>query len=141
MTRYVDFHTIKETYTTRLDKCHVSHVTGDRGWEFKMAQELEDMGEVPFYVKNQGLGFIVPYTVDGVERSYSPDFLVSLDDGRGADDPLSLVLEVTGERKKDKVAKTATVRSLWIPSVNNHGGSGRWAFLEILDPMMMMLWT
>ncbi len=72
--------------------------------------------------------------MDGVERSYSPDFLVSLDDGRGADDPVNLILEVTGERKKDKVAKTATVRSLWVPSVNNHGGFGHWAFLEIVDP-------
>ena len=89
-----------------------------------MAQELEDMGEVLAYVKNQGLGLLIPYTVDGVERSYYPDFLITLDDGRGADDPLHLILEVTGERKKDKAAKTATARSLWVPSVNNHGGFG-----------------
>lgn len=63
MTRYVDFHTIRETYKTRPDKCHVSHVALDSGWEAKLAQELEDMGEVLAYVKNQGLGFIVPYTV------------------------------------------------------------------------------
>ena len=30
-TRYVDFHTIRETYKTRADKCHVSHVAGDSG--------------------------------------------------------------------------------------------------------------
>ena len=134
MTRYVDFHTIKETYKTSPDKCHVSHVTLDSGWEAKLAQELEDMGEVLAYVKNQGLGFIIPYTVEGVERSYYPDFLVRLDDGRGADDPVNLILEVTGERKKDKVEKTATARTLWVPSVNNHGGFGRWVFLEVVDP-------
>jgi len=50
------------------------------------------------------------------------------------DDPLNLILEVTGERKKEKEAKTATVRTLWAPAVNNHGGFGRWAFLEITDP-------
>ena len=27
-----------------------------------------------------------------------------------------------------------TARTLWVPAVNNHGGFGRWAFLEILDP-------
>jgi type III restriction enzyme len=31
-TRYVDFHTIRETYKTRADRCHVSHVAGDSGW-------------------------------------------------------------------------------------------------------------
>jgi len=41
---------------------------------------------------------------------------------------------VTGERKKEKEAKTATARTLWMPAVNNHGGFGRWAFAEITDP-------
>ena len=67
-TRYVDFHTIRETYKTRADKCHVSHVAGDSGWEFKLAQELEDMPEVIAYVKNQSLGFTIPYSINNVER-------------------------------------------------------------------------
>jgi len=109
-------------------------VAGDSGWEFKLAQELEDMAEVVSYVKNQSLGFTIPYTINGVERQYYADFLVRLDDGRGKDDPLNLIVEVTGERDKDKEAKTATARTLWVPAVNNHGGFGRWAFLEITDP-------
>jgi type III restriction enzyme len=133
-TRYVDFHTIKETYKTRPDRCHVSHVVGDSGWEFKLAHDLEDMDGVVAYVKNQNLGFSIPYTIDGAERQYHPDFPVRLDDGRGPDDPLNLIVEVTGERKKDKEAKTATAKTLWVPAVNNHGGLGRWAFLEIADP-------
>jgi type III restriction enzyme len=44
------------------------------------------------------------------------------------------VLEVTGEKKKDKAAKVATARNLWIPAVNNHGAFGHWAFIEIDDP-------
>ena len=35
---------------------------------------------------------------------------------------------------KTKAAKVATARTLWGPAVNNHGGYGRWAFLEIADP-------
>jgi len=42
--------------------------------------------------------------------------------------------EVSGERRKDKVAKVATARNLWTPAVNNHGGFGQWYFLEISDP-------
>ena len=47
---------------------------------------------------------------------------------------VNLILEVTGEKKKDKAAKVATARSLWIPAVNHHGGFGRWTFIEISDP-------
>jgi type III restriction enzyme len=133
-TRYVDFHTIRETYKTRADKCHVSHVAGDSGWEFKLAQELEDMVEVVAYVKNQNLGFTIPYSINNVERQYYPDFIVRIDDGHGEDDLLNLILEVTGERKGEKEAKTATAKTLWVPAANNHGGFGRWAFLEITDP-------
>ncbi|MBM4429883.1 MAG: hypothetical protein FJ026_05965, partial [Chloroflexi bacterium] len=49
-------------------------------------------------------------------------------------DLLNLIIEVTGERKKDKAAKVATARNLWVPAVNNHGGYGRWAFIEVADP-------
>ncbi len=38
------------------------------------------------------------------------------------------------EKTKDKEAKAATAKDLWVPAVNNHGGFGRWAFLEITDP-------
>lgn len=132
-TRYVDFDTTKPVYVTRPDKCHVSHVVADTGsWEQKMAQTLEEMDEVVCYVKNQGMGFRIPYTINGEERNYEPDFLVRIRDHQGSE--LNLIIEVTGERKKDKEAKVDTARNLWVPSVNNHGGFGRWAFLEIQDP-------
>jgi type III restriction enzyme len=41
---------------------------------------------------------------------------------------------VTGQKRKDKVAKVATVQTLWVPAINNHGGFGRWAFVEVADP-------
>jgi type III restriction enzyme len=135
-TRYVDFDTTRRTYSTKADRCHVSHVVADTdSWEQKMAQTLEDDGlPVLRYVKNQNLGFAIPYTLNGEERQYYPDFIAVVDDGRGPDDPLNLIIEVTGEKKKDKAAKVATARTLWLPAVNNHGGFGRWAFLEISDP-------
>jgi type III restriction enzyme len=133
-TRYVDFDTTRPVYSTRADRCHVSHVVADTdSWEQKMAQSLEDMEEVLRYVKNQNLGFTIPYTIDGREHQYHPDFIVHIKDGQ-EDDYLNLVIEVTGEMRKDKDAKVATTRTLWVPAVNNHGGYGRWAFLEIKDP-------
>lgn len=64
----------------------------------------------------------------------TPDFIVRLDDGHGPDDPLNLIVEVTGEKDKDKEAKTATAQNLWVPAVNNAGTWGRWAFVEVDDP-------
>jgi len=132
-TRYVDFDTTRPVYPTDPNKCHVSHVVADtESWEQKMAQALEEMDEVVCYVKNHNLGFTIPYTLEGEDRNYMPDFIVRVRDG--SEDLLNLIVEVTGEKKKDKAAKVATARTLWIPAVNNHGGFGRWAFLEIADP-------
>lgn len=133
-TRYVDFDTARDVYRTRADKSHISHVVLDSNWEAKLAEVLEDMDEVVHYAKNFQLGFTIPYTFNGEEKAYLPDYLIRIDDGHGKDDLLNLVLEVSGEARKDKAAKVETARNLWIPAVNNHGGFGRWAFLEIVDP-------
>ena len=44
------------------------------------------------------------------------------------------MIEVTGERRKDKVAKVDAARTFWVPAVNNQGQFGRWDFLEVTDP-------
>jgi type III restriction enzyme len=132
-TRYVDFDTLRATYSTAAEKCHISHVVADTDtWEQKMAQTLEEMEEVVCYVKNQNVGFTIPYTINAEERNYYPDFIVRFNDGN--EDLLNLIIEVTGEKKKDKEAKVSTARHLWVPAVNNYGRFGRWAFVEINDP-------
>ena len=134
-TRFVDFDTTRNVYSTRADKCHISHVVADTdSWEQKMAETLEEMPEVVRYVKNHNLGFAIPYTLNGEESNYIPDFIVCIDDKKDKNDLLNLIIEVTGEKKKDKMAKVETAKTLWVPAVNNHGGFGRWAFVEIGDP-------
>lgn len=132
-TRYVDFDTTKPVYATDAAKCHISHVAADtESWEQKMAQVLEALPEVICYVKNQGLGFTIPYTLSGQQKNYTPDFIVRVEDGKSA--PLNLIVEVSGEARKDKAAKIAHARQFWIPAVNNHGALGRWGIIEITDP-------
>ena len=134
-TRYVDFDTTRPVMATHEDKCHISHVVADtESWEQKMAQVLEEMPEVIRYVKNHNLGFTIPYTLNGEEKNYIPDFIACIEDDHGQDDLLNLIVEVTGEKRKDKAAKVATARTLWVPAINNHGGFGRWAFIEVADP-------
>ena len=115
-------------------KCHISHVVADTtSWEQKMASVLEDMPEVKSYVKNQSLGFSIPYVLEGDARQYIPDFIVHVK-VPGQEKLLNVILEVSGEKRKDKAAKVETARNLWVPAVNNHGGFGQWAFIEITDP-------
>jgi type III restriction enzyme len=133
-TSYVDFDTTRPVWVTDPEKCHISHVVCDTdSWEQKMAQTLEDMDEVGSYAKNHNLGFAIPYTYEGEAHNYIPDFIVRLRAPDGAQ-PLNLIIEVSGEPKPEKAAKVETARTLWVPAINNHGGFGRWAFLEISDP-------
>jgi type III restriction enzyme len=119
---------------TDPQKCHVEYVPADSNWEHVMASRLEGMPEVYAYVKNQGLGFTIRYTFDTESRDYVPDFVARIDDGQGSDDPLNLVIEVTGQARADKIERVATARERWVPGVNALGRYGRWEFIEITDP-------
>ncbi len=127
----VSFDTIKDCWPTDPAKCHLNQVPQDSDWETIVCKKLEEMTEVRAYAKNQGIGFRIPYTCDGRAGNYYPDLIVKLDDGRGTTDLLNLILEVSGQKKKEKDAKVQTVKTLWVPGVNNLGSFGRWAFLEI----------
>jgi type III restriction enzyme len=131
-TALVAFDTTKPVYETDPSKCHLNYVPQDSDWESNLAHSLEQMPQVLAYVKNQGLGFQIPYTFQGKQANYIPDFIIRYDDGE--DEPLNLIIEVTGENKKDKQAKVATAQNLWVPAINNAGTYGRWAFLEVKDP-------
>ena len=60
-----------------------------------------------------------------------------VDDGRGDDDLLRLVVEVKGYRGEDPKDKKTTMDTYWVPGVNNLGAYGRWAFAELTDVYTM----
>src|SRR5207244_5898665 len=63
-------------------KSHLNHVVldGVRGnsWEEGLAYLLEHHDKVAAYVKNERLGFTIPYVHEGRTHDYIPDFLVRL---------------------------------------------------------------
>jgi type III restriction enzyme len=79
----------------------------------------------------------VPYVHGGETHHYRPDFIVLVDDGKGADDLLHLVVEIKGYRKEDAKEKKQTMENLWVPGVNLLGTYGRWAFAELRDVYMI----
>jgi type III restriction enzyme len=133
----VSFNTSRATWQTNY-KCPISHVVLDSGWEGKMAQALEYLDDVCSYVKNHNLDFRIPYTFEGQEHHYIPDFIARIEDGHGKEDLLNLIIEVSGPPLPAKAAKTATIQNLWVPAVNNSGQFGRWAFVEVKDPESAM---
>lgn len=134
-TRNVSFMTSRDRVTTS-DRCHVNYCVIDSDWEAEFCRVAERHPRVLAYVKNHNLGFEVPYRAAGEVRRYRPDFVVLLDDGNGPDDPLNLVVEIKGARDEDDKDKAETMRTLWVPGVNNLGSHGRWAFAEFKD-----VWT
>ena len=129
----VDFPTSKPTYDTDARFCHVNKVACDSDWEAEFCRMIESHPKARAYVKNQGLGFTVPYRDGPIARDYLPDFIVRVDDVHGEQNPLNLVVEVKGRRGENAKVKKETMENYWIPGVNRLGGYGRWAFVELRD--------
>jgi type III restriction enzyme len=103
----------------------------DSDWEAELCRVVEAHPRVRAYVKNQSLGLEVPYLFGSTPRKYLPDFIVQVDDGHP--DPLNLIIEIKGYRREDAKEKANTMRSYWVPGVNNLGKFGRWAFAEFTE--------
>ena len=137
-TLHVRFTTSKTTrWQTDARRCHVNWVICDSDWEAELCRVVESNPRVRAYVKNHNLGLEVPYRYGSESRRYLPDFVVLVDDGRGDDDLLRLVVEVKGYRREDAKDKKNTMDTYWIPGVNNLGSYGRWAFTELTDVYQM----
>jgi len=134
-TRHVSFMTSKDRYETG-DRCHINFAVIDSDWEAEFCRVADQHPRVLAWVKNHNLGFEVPYSAAGEARRYRPDFILHLDDGNGADDPLKIVVEIKGARDEDDKDKAETMRTLWVPGVNALGDHGRWAYAEFTD-----VWT
>jgi type III restriction enzyme len=130
-TKHVRFYTSKTNrWETSPTACHVNWAILDSDWEGEFCRVVESHPKVRAYVKNQNLGFEVPYRYGSECRKYLPDFIVLVDDGRGGGDLLHLVVEIKGYRAEDAKDKKSTMDTYWVPGVNHLGTHGRWAFAE-----------
>ena len=126
-TRYVRFVTTKRGLWKTNAKCHINWAVLDSDWEGEFCRVLEACSRVKSYVKNDHLGFVVPY-MRGMDRhEYYPDFIVRLDSG------VNLVLEVKGFAGEDVRQKREAMETQWVPGVNRLGSFGRWAFAQFDD--------
>jgi type III restriction enzyme len=139
-THEVNFLTRKVVMDPPPRKSHLNHVVldGPRGntWEEGLARHLESDERVAAYVKNERLGFTIPYVHKGRSHEYVPDFLVRLTPMGDGDEVRTLIVEVSGSQKSPgpTKAKAETARDQWCAAVNNWGEHGRWGYVEVHDP-------
>ena len=133
-TAQVNFNTSKTSrYETDARRCHINWVVLDSDWEAEFCRVAESHPRVKAYVKNHNLGLEVPYRCGSESRTYIPDFIVQIDDGKGDADPLHLIVEIKGYRGEDAKDKKAAMETYWVPGVNRLRDYGRWAFAEFTD--------
>lgn len=129
-TKYVNGNTVKDVYPT--ERSHVNYVVMDSDWEGIAAKTLEELN-VKSYVKNQFLGFAIPYVKDGKDRNYFPDFIAQVKGKDGK--PKNLIIEISG-MSKDKAEKKWFVESRWLPAVNalkDKYEYPEWHFIEVAN--------
>jgi type III restriction enzyme len=123
-TAEVDFWTTKAVRD--VVKSHVNLVVIDSKWESSAAFHLDQHLRVSAFVKNQGLGFTIPYLHAAGLHEYIPDFLVRLDNG------VTLILETKGGRDEKADVKVQAAER-WVAAVNADGQHGTWRYVICRD--------
>jgi type III restriction enzyme len=125
-TLFVDFHTTKPIYP--VSKCHLNAMVADtKKWEQSAAFLLDSHPGVTKWVKNERLGFFVPYRNKGITARYVPDFIVQTDNLR------NVIVEIKGQFTDDADVK-AKAAQRWVNAVNQLGQHGTWHYLLVTDP-------
>lgn len=125
-TLYVDFHTTKPIYP--VTKCHLNAMVADtQKWEQSAGFLLDSHPGVVKWVKNERLGFTIPYRSRGMVARYVPDFVIEADNGD------KVIVEIKGQLTDDADVK-AKAALRWVNAVNRLGEHGRWHYLLVTDP-------
>jgi type III restriction enzyme len=121
----VDFWTSKDV--REIIHSHLNYVVADTAkWEQSAAYFIDTHPDVDAFVKNQGLGFTMPYIHNGVGHDYVPDFIIRLKARGPKDRPRYLVFETKGFDELEDVKRACAVR--WVNAVNADGQYGQWHF-------------
>ncbi len=125
-TLFVDFHTTKPIYP--VTRCHLNAMVADtQSWEQSAAFLLDSYPGVKNWVKNDRLGFYIPYRNRGMPARYVPDFLVVTDSGQ------NVIVEIKGQ-VTDSADSKARAAQRWVAAVNRLGIHGNWHYLLVTDP-------
>lgn len=110
-------------------KSQVNIAVCDSDWEVQVAAALDAHPDVSRWIRNERLGWTIPYRWDGMNRQYEPDFIavVPLDNGQ----ELHIVIEVKGQLHASDDEKQRWTEEYWLPAVNAHpefSKNGPWSY-------------
>lgn len=113
-------------------KSEVNVAVCDSDWEVAVAEMLDLHPHIRRWIRNERLGWTIPYRYDGMPRHYEPDFVAvaPMEDGRD----LHVVIEVKGLQRPTDEDKRRWTTSYWLKGVNAHpaySSNARWAYLYI----------
>ena len=119
-------------YSHETEKSEVNVSVCDSGWESHLAAILDYHPGISRWVRNERLGWTIPYRYDGMPRQYEPDFVAvaPLENG----DEIKIVIEVKGLERETDPEKRRWTEEYWLPAVNgdaefSEGGS--WTYLYV----------
>ncbi|MBP6949148.1 MAG: DEAD/DEAH box helicase family protein [Candidatus Pacebacteria bacterium] len=116
------WYTTKEVYSSSEMKSHMSHLVQDSKWEGIGKILDNEIDDVQAWVKNDHLGFTIPYVHKGMVRSYFPDFIIKYKGNK------YLMLEIKGKEREQDQTKWESAK-LWCESLNTDKDSwGEWQF-------------
>jgi len=125
-TLFVDFHTTKPIYP--VNHCHLNAMVADtKKWEQSAGFVIDTHPGIVKWVKNDRLGFFIPYRHKGLPSRYIPDYIVVTDTA------MNIIVEVKGQVTDEADAK-AKAAQRWVNGVNRLGGHGQWHYLLVTDP-------
>ncbi|MEN6625406.1 MAG: type III restriction endonuclease subunit R [Candidatus Sumerlaeia bacterium] len=123
----VDFWTSKEV--REVVHSHLNYIVADtRQWEQSAAYQIDTHSCVEAFVKNEGLGFAIPYLHNGQPHDYIPDFIIRLK----GNEKNHLILETKGFDPLADVKAQAALR--WVAAMNNDGQYGKWNYVMVKRP-------
>ena len=109
------------------DCSHINCCVYDSTWEASEAFELDRNKYVSAWVKNDHLGYEIPYVYQGAVHKYRPDFIIRLVDGS------YLVVETKGrDTQKDKIKRSYL--NEWVEAVNADGRFDKWQWAVSFHP-------
>jgi len=124
-TAHVDFYTGRDLWP--VSRCHLNAIVTDtKKWEQSAAFVLDTHSGVSSWVKNDHLGFVIPYSKAGARKQYIADFVVQLTTG------LMLILEVKGKVGDAELKEGGALR--WVNAVNRDGRFRHWAYQVVYHP-------
>ena len=121
-------------------KSQVNIAVCDSDWEVQVAAALDAHPAVSRWIRNERLGWTIPYRWDGMNRQYEPDFIAVVPLANGQE--LHVVIEVKGQLHASDDEKERWTKQYWLPAVNAHpefSRNGPWAYIYVAEtPLDLM---